>query len=93
MPREAYFNFTRLCSNLFYIMMLVGRRGGRGEGGLCKVFWAMFYFNAFWYFFFFPAFCSVQPQHHGEMENDLNPLSLLQLLSILLPLPISYKIK
>lgn len=69
-----------------------GQERREGEGGLCKVFWAMFYFNAFWYFFF-PAFCSVQPQHHGEMENDLNPLSLLQLLSILLPLPISYKIK
>lgn len=90
MPREAYFNFTRLCSNLFYITMLVGRRGGGGSEGVCKVFWPMFYFNAFWCFFS-PPFCSVQLQHHGETEKHLNPLSLLQLLSFLLPLPSSQK--
>lgn len=91
MPREAYFNFTRLCLNLFYIMMQVGRRGGRGRKGLCKVFWAMFYFNASCYHppLSPPPHCSVQLQHHGEMENDLNPLSLLQLLSFQLPLPSS----
>lgn len=44
MQREAYFNFTRLCSNLFYIMMLVGREGGGvGGGGRGQV----FFFNAF----------------------------------------------
>ena len=31
MQRKAYFNFTRLCSNLFYIMMLVDRDGGGRE--------------------------------------------------------------
>lgn len=48
MPTEAYFNFTRLCSNLFYIMRLVFREGGvRGREGADWVgCLAMFCFNA-----------------------------------------------
>lgn len=43
MPKEAYFNFTRLCSNLFYIMMLLGRGGGLLGNVL------LFFFNVFRY--------------------------------------------
>lgn len=49
MPREAYFNFTRLCSKLFYIMMQVGREGGGWGGGGGTGCWVMFGYNAFWY--------------------------------------------
>lgn len=53
-----------------------GQERREGEGGLCKVFWAMFYFNAFWYFFSSLLQCAAPaPWRDGKRPESTQPAS------------------
>lgn len=66
MQREAYFNFTRLCSNLFYIMMLVFREGGGWTGDV----FVLMHSGVL-------CCCLHSLRHTREKENDMYKLSLV----------------